>query len=173
MAYKLIALLVAAAACCCLLVGVSAFPNGAPPGSCRTMQPSHRSQPSDEPSPFVVTFQTQNNGYRAHDQIDVTISSTNTSLLFKGFLLAAKAVSGPNAGEVVGTFVTPSRRSLMARACNGKMVTQSVNRPVNSITATWRAPYRSAGPVIFHATVVEKFLRYWVDVKSEQLNALQ
>jgi hypothetical protein len=131
------------------------------------MSPSHRSTPQSTPAPFNITVRA--NGYSPYDQIDVTISATQPDVTFKGFLLAAKSTDG---SEIVGSFVTPARHALMTRACSGKMMTQSINRPVTSITAKWRAPYRSSGPVVFHATVVEKFLRYWEDVQSAPLNAL-
>jgi hypothetical protein len=154
-------------ACCLTWGGVCGFPTGAPASSCRTMIPSHRSSAQTDPAPFNITVHA--NGYSPYNQIDVTIRATQPDVTFKGFLLVAKSADGR---DIVGSFVTPARHSLMSRVCDGKMMTQSINRPVTSITAKWRAPYRSSGPVVFHATVVEKFSRFWVDVQSAPLNAL-
>jgi hypothetical protein len=131
------------------------------------MSPSHRFPAQSTPAPFNITVRA--NGYSPYDQIDVTISATQPDVTFKGFLLAAKS---PDGRDIIGSFVTPARHSLMSRVCNGNMMTQSINRPVTSVTAKWRAPYRSSGPVVFYATVVEKFSRFWEGVQSLPLNAL-
>jgi hypothetical protein len=143
------------------------YHTGAPSSSCRNMLPAHGYEASSEPSPYVITVHA--NSYGPLDQIEVTIHSSLPNATFKGFLLTAKAVSGSSAGQMVGTFITPARHTLMNRACDRKAVTHSIHRVRSTVTAKWRAPYRPVGPVVFHASVVQRMSLYWVDVQSTPL----
>lgn len=146
-----------------------AFSTGPPSSVCRTMMPSHLEEPSTDQSPYVVTFNRRSQ-QSSRQSFNVTISSPSGST-FKGFLLQARKARGQNAGRVVGTFVSPPRRSPMKLVCNSKAVSHRIARRQNSITATWRAPLTATDEqIIFTATVVQTYRNFWVNVTSQLLD---
>lgn len=149
--------------------GGDAYSTGPPSSACRTMMPSHRAQPSSDPSPYVVAFSRRSQP-SSQRYVDVTISSPDGVSTFKGFMLEAKKATGRNAGQVVGTFNNPPRFSAMQLACNRRAMSHSNRRVQNSITATWRAPRPATDQVLFTATVVQSFSSFWTNITSELLD---
>ncbi|XP_017269548.1 putative ferric-chelate reductase 1 isoform X2 [Kryptolebias marmoratus] len=135
--------------------------------SCVDMKPHHGGQsPQTGPAPFTVT--TEQNNYTQGDEIKVTLQSTG-STPFVGFLLQARESGGL---LPVGSFVVTTNVAQLLN-CNQKTnsaVSHTSNSPKYDIQVTWKPEAsKDIKSIQFHATFVQNYQTFWVDVGSPVL----
>lgn len=68
---------------------VYSYPGGAPEQACETLLPEHMSEPpQEEPSPYII--EVDNNNVNGGDVLKITITSTDETIDFKGFIIQAR-----------------------------------------------------------------------------------
>ncbi|XP_053268344.1 putative ferric-chelate reductase 1 isoform X2 [Pleuronectes platessa] len=132
--------------------------------SCKDMQPHHSGlSPQTEPAPFTIT--TDHSSYRLGEEVKVQLLALG-SAPFIGFLLQAREVGGQSP---VGSFeLTPGAAQLLI--CNQRpnsAVSHRSDSIKTSILVTWRSEAsRDGKPIQFHASFVQNYKTFWVDVTS-------
>jgi len=149
----------------------SAFSTGAPLSACDgAMLPRHGFEPQvgDPPVELVMDQYT----IISDQYLRVTIRSKRA---FKGFLIRAESDSAQH----VGTWYVPyledtaylSESSYLH--CGGKMQSAVTHSGRTStmfvVSLQWKPPEKYHGWVSFHATVVENYQVFWINVKSAPL----
>ncbi|XP_040922012.1 putative ferric-chelate reductase 1 [Toxotes jaculatrix] len=143
---------------------VRCYGSGQVTASCDSMQPRHSGlSPQTKPAPFTIT--TDHSSYRLGEEIKVQLQAVG-STSFTGFLLQAREVGGQSP---VGFF------TLTAGAAQLLICSQTPNSAVShrspsvktSIQVTWRSETSRYGkPIQFHASFVQNYRTFWVDVTS-------
>ncbi|XP_039982164.1 putative ferric-chelate reductase 1 isoform X1 [Xiphias gladius] len=148
----------------CVAPVIWCYSSGQVMDSCENMQPHHSYlSPQIEPAPFTIT--TDNSNDRLGEEVKVQLQALG-STPFIGFLLQAREVGGLSP---VGTF------TLTAGAAQLLICSQRPNSAVShrsqsvktSIQVTWRSEVsRDRKPIQFHASFVQNYWTFWVDVTS-------
>ncbi|KAM9337587.1 putative ferric-chelate reductase 1 [Symphorus nematophorus] len=135
--------------------------------SCEDMRPHHSGlSPQTEPAPFTIT--TDLGSYRPGEEVKVQLQAP-ASTPFIGFLLQAREVGG---WSPVGSFV------LMAGATQLLTCSQRPDSAVSHrsesaktfIQVIWRSEASAEQkPIQFHASFVQNYRTFWVDVTSPAL----
>ncbi|XP_078147573.1 putative ferric-chelate reductase 1 isoform X2 [Centroberyx gerrardi] len=150
----------------CVAPAVRCYSSGQVTGSCDDMLPRHSgNSPQTNPAPFTVTA--DRSSYRDGEEITVLLQAPS-STPFTGFLLQAREVGG----SPLGSFsLTGGAAQLLT--CNQKpnsVVSHTSESAKTSIQVTWRAAAsEDAKPIQFHASFVQDFRTFWVEVKSPSL----
>ncbi|XP_070709189.1 putative ferric-chelate reductase 1 [Pempheris klunzingeri] len=149
----------------CVAPVVWCYSSGQVMDSCGDLRPHHSGlSPQAEAAPFTVT--TDHSSYWPGQRLKVQLQAP-ASIPFTGFLLQARELGGQSP---VGSF------SLSAGAAQLLTCSQRPNSSVShrsesaktSIHVTWRSE-ADAGPIQFHASFVQNYKTFWVDVKSPVL----
>ncbi|CAO1330498.1 unnamed protein product [Diamesa serratosioi] len=139
------------------------FPDGAPESQCQAMTPNHGYPPQQTKSPFVVEPDANIVGQGQILQIKI-ISSSLLHNDFKGFMIQARTVTN----QIVGQFKVDENELVIARNCGTENSTATHSSFVlkSIMILEWKAPEDFVGKVNFHATVVESFTTFWINVNS-------
>ncbi|XP_032230076.1 putative ferric-chelate reductase 1 isoform X2 [Nematostella vectensis] len=145
-----------------------AFPDYPPTTTCQELTPKHGSHtPRTEPSPYSITVTP--GSYTPGSEVSVAINGISH---FKGFIMQARQAGHSGPPYPIGTFNSPLPAFTQKIWCSGgdygNTVGHNHSKGYNftSVTLKWRAPDKAAGNIIFWASVVETFDRFWVDLKS-------
>ncbi|XP_041371112.1 poly(A) polymerase-like [Gigantopelta aegis] len=100
--------------------------------------------------------------------ISVTLKASSIADAFKGFLVEARrADPSQDTDEIIGLF-TPVQNSKaicgVHPVSNG--LTHDSPQQKLSLTFKWTAPTDPDAPIVFRATFVQSFRKYWVDIRS-------
>ncbi|XP_054754126.2 putative defense protein 3 [Lytechinus pictus] len=147
---------------------VTAYPSGAPAGTCTTLTPGHRDnnntmiQPQTGQSPYVITIDKKM--YSPSEMLKVTITGQS----FKGILLQARRSSD---NTVIGTFSDPPANTKPLECTSaGDSITHSSRDEKSSGTQfTWTAPSSDVGNITFIATVVQEYNVFWTNLLSQEV----
>ncbi|GJQ82659.1 hypothetical protein Trydic_g19676 [Trypoxylus dichotomus] len=145
-----------------ILSSADAYSSGAPEKVCYTMMPNHAGGilPQSSKPPFSVTAIPNNLGML------VTIHTPETP--FEGFMLQAKTPQG----AIVGTF-DPIENFAHTMNCAGSsdnsLTHTSANQKEN-LKIQWHAKDYE-GPIVFNATVAQRYDTFWVGVESAEVQA--
>ncbi|XP_051266205.1 putative ferric-chelate reductase 1 isoform X2 [Dicentrarchus labrax] len=151
----------------CVAPVVQCYGSGRVMESCGDMQPHHDGlSPQTGPAPFTVT--TDRSHYRLGEAVTVQLQAPS-STRFTGFLLQAREVGGESA---VGSFA-PTAAAVQRLTCSQKpnsAVSHTSASVKTSIQVTWisEAP-GDPKPIQFHASFVQNYWTFWVDVRSPAL----
>lgn len=161
----------AAAALVALLAAVTAYPNGAPSGSCGDLVPGHPSSPQDGRPPFSVTPSSQRT---QEGRVRVMLTSPQ-DLGFTGFMLVAKALGADDGAHSIGHFSSlPDEASALACGKAARSgATHNGKDPKKRLEFEWEAPDGFEGPIAFNATFVQDFATYWVGVQSPTVQVVR
>ncbi|XP_035515663.1 putative ferric-chelate reductase 1, partial [Morone saxatilis] len=151
----------------CVAPVVQCYGSGRVMESCGDMQPHHAGQsPQTGPAPFTIT--TDRSRYRLGEAVTVQLQAP-PSTRFIGFLLQAREVGGQSA---VGSFALTSA-AVQRLTCNQKpnsAVSHTSASVKTSIQVTWISEASAdPKPVQFHASFVQDYKTFWVDVKCPAL----
>ncbi|XP_046346278.2 putative ferric-chelate reductase 1 isoform X2 [Haliotis rufescens] len=155
-----------------LLFARSARPytKGAPEHACADMMPHHHDQPAAQTdSPFVLLLQKAT--YSPGEAVEVTLEG-RCEEQFKGFLLQAhRADPVYNTSDYIGSFITTAITSAVCENGDGvpRGLTQNETSPKSVVKATWTAPSTASGHVIFKASFVKNYSKFWVRINSAVL----
>ncbi|KAJ8314775.1 hypothetical protein KUTeg_006925 [Tegillarca granosa] len=112
----------------CMVVGIKAYPNGAPESTCTSLIPSHGANAQSAPSPYTLdTTLTETN------IVQVSIRSAS---VYRGFILVGN--------EGSGMFTT-----IPTGAKSSRGVTHMSNSDKSNMTFTWTPPSTFCGNIAF------------------------
>ncbi|XP_068438416.1 putative ferric-chelate reductase 1 [Clinocottus analis] len=129
------------------------------------MRPFHSGlSPQTVPAPYTVT--TDHSSYRLGDEVKVQIRAAS-SKAFIGFLLQAREAGGRSP---VGSFTltTGGTQLLPCSQRPNSAVSHTSDSVKTSIQMTWRS--EDMKPIQFHASFVQNYRTFWVDVTSPAIN---
>ncbi|XP_063768738.1 putative ferric-chelate reductase 1 isoform X1 [Eleginops maclovinus] len=143
---------------------VRCYSSGQVEDSCEDMQPHHSGlSPQTEPAPYTVTA--DHSDYRLGEEVKVQLHAP-ASTPFIGFLLQAREVGSRS---TVGTFTLGAGTAQLI-TCDQRPNSSVSHRSTSlktSIQVTWRSEASgNAKPIKFHASFVQNYRIFWVDVKS-------
>ncbi|XP_067939149.1 putative ferric-chelate reductase 1 [Watersipora subatra] len=153
----------------CLLAGVHATSDGALDGSCTNanMAPGHgTNNAAGQESPYGITLSADQ--YSAGGSIVVTLQGSES---FKGFLVMALPADNSQ-GSPVGSFeaLNSTQANLVKPLCtDDKGMTHTIafkESNHDKIELKWNAPSSLAGNLIFYATFVKEYSRFWIKLPS-------
>ncbi|XP_029385533.1 putative ferric-chelate reductase 1 [Echeneis naucrates] len=148
----------------CAAPVVRCFSSGLVTGSCVDMLPNHSGlSPQTDPAPFSVT--TDHSNYTHGEEVKVHLQALG-SKSFTGFLLQAREEGGQSP---VGSFslTTEAAQLLLCSQRPNSAVSHRSESVKMSIQAIWRADAKGDGkPIQFHASFVQSYKIFWVNVKS-------
>ncbi|XP_078136990.1 putative ferric-chelate reductase 1 isoform X1 [Sander vitreus] len=149
----------------CVAPLVRGYPSGLVTDSCVDLLPHHSGQsPQTKPAPFTVAM--DRSSYKLGDPVKVTLQASTSP--FTGFLLEAREVGGLSP---VGSFsMVPANAQLLT--CSQKTnsaVAHNSGSTKTSIQVTWTLASGNAKNIQFHASFVQNFNTFWVDVTSPAL----
>ncbi|XP_044033181.1 putative ferric-chelate reductase 1 [Siniperca chuatsi] len=151
----------------CVAPVVRCYSSGQVMDSCEDMRPHHSGlSPQTEPAAFIVT--TDHSSYRLGEEVKVQLQAP-ASTPFIGFLLEAREVGGQSP---VGSFVltTGAAQLLTCSWRPNSAVSHRSESVKTSIQVTWRSEATAdAKPIQFHASFVQNYRTFWVDVTSPAL----
>ncbi|CAG5895661.1 unnamed protein product [Menidia menidia] len=156
-----------------LLVLLCAFPvvwcysSGLIMDSCGDLLPHHSGlRPQTGPSPYTVT--TEHSSYRPGEEVKVMLQGPASSP-FIGFLLQARVVGD---SFPVGWFslISTAAQLLTCHHRSNASVSHRSNSAKNSIQVAWKSePSGDIKAVTFHASFVQNYQVFWVNVTSPSL----
>ncbi|CAH2311748.1 Hypothetical predicted protein [Pelobates cultripes] len=151
-----------------LFAHVTCYSSGLVTVACDTMLPRHGNNSVQTTVP-PYTVSASNYSFSPGDNITVTLKA-NSDIVFKGFFLQARTVSGNN---TVGYF-TVTNSTIQTLDCGGTVKsavshTSSINK--SSISVLWTAPF-TAENVHFRATFVQSRSVFWAEVESPVLTMM-
>ncbi|XP_033097528.1 fibropellin-1-like isoform X2 [Anneissia japonica] len=141
---------------------------GANTGACANLTPRHGSfsaQTSTSPWGIFVGGPS----YTPGQPFSVTVQSTG-SQQYKGLLLQARPVGTIAPVGTWTTNVADTQQMTCSNANDGITHSNNFLKPLTS-TFIWLPPSTSVGSVQFHATFVESYSTFWVDVVSSVVTA--
>ncbi|XP_034427706.1 putative ferric-chelate reductase 1 isoform X1 [Hippoglossus hippoglossus] len=148
----------------CIAPVVCCYSSGQIMDSCKDMQPHHSGlRPQTEPAPYTIT--TDHSSYKLGEEVKVQLLALG-SAPFIGFLLQAREVGGQSP---VGSFeLTPGAAQLLICSQRPNSAVSHRSESVKtSIWVTWRSEAsRDGKPIQFHASFVQNYRTFWVDVTS-------
>ncbi|XP_002128377.2 putative defense protein 3 [Ciona intestinalis] len=144
----------------------SAYPGGAPDGSCGHMTPAHGSPASNlNQSPFYLNVSATS--YLPGEKITVTVLSSGAN--FKGMFLQARGEDSPN--NAIGWWEKPNGTSFKQMKCAGNKnsaLTHTDGMPKAAQSRfVWIAPCNSTTDYRFYATIVQEYARFYVKIPSD------
>ncbi|XP_008290164.1 putative ferric-chelate reductase 1 [Stegastes partitus] len=146
---------------------VQCYSSGLVMDSCDDMQPHHNGlRPQTGPSPFTVT--TEHNSYGLGKEVKVQLQAP-ASTPFTGFLLQAREVGRRSP---VGSFATAAEatRLLTCSQIPASAVSHRSKSATTSIQVRWRSEASGDMKAVqFHASFVQSYMTFWVDVTSPTL----
>ncbi|XP_038127903.1 putative ferric-chelate reductase 1 [Cyprinodon tularosa] len=145
------------------------FSSGLVSDSCVDMSPHHAGSPQTTASPFTVSV--KQSGFRPGEDVTVSLQAP-ASRPFMGFLLAAREPGGQSG---VGSFVvdSDSARLLTCFQRPKAAVSHTSDSTKTNIQVKWKPDsVGSIEAVQFHASFVESYKTFWVDVKSPVLSLI-
>ncbi|CAL4059793.1 unnamed protein product [Meganyctiphanes norvegica] len=139
----------------------SGFPDGAPIEACILPQPNRPNHAGTKPLPphlAPYSFTASSDSYAPGQPISVQISGGP----FKGFFVQARdAITN----DWIGEWVQQDNNKVFPE-CSA--VTHTHPGSKNKVSLTWRAPHGAgSGKVYFIGTILEKYDRYWSDMKAQ------
>lgn len=145
---------------------LDSYPTGAPEGACTEMIPGHAPTTTSGSPPYTINITSTQ--YTPGSTIQGILYST-TGVLFRGFLLQARAVNDVTK-ETLGTFV--GNQTITQNVCgkdNKHGLTHVNSRHKSNISFTWTAPDVDVGDIHFRLTIVESFepSRFWLEIYSD------
>ncbi|XP_029935334.1 putative ferric-chelate reductase 1 [Myripristis murdjan] len=151
----------------CAAPAARCYSSGQVTGSCADLRPHHSGiSPQTNPAPFTVTA--DRSRYRDGEEVTVRLQAPS-STPFTGFLLQAREVGG---ASPLGSFSLAGGGAQLL-TCNQRSnsaVSHTSESAKTSIQVTWRATASEDAKLIqFHASFVQNFRTFWVDVRSPSL----
>ncbi|XP_046567081.1 putative ferric-chelate reductase 1 isoform X2 [Haliotis rubra] len=146
-----------------------AYTKGAPERACADMMPRHHTPAQTTDSPFVVLL--EKHTYSPGETVEVTLEG-RCGEQFEGFLLQARRADPVyNTSVYIGSFIQTATTSPVCENGDGvpRGLTQTEKSPKSIVKATWRAPSKAAGHVIFKASFVKDYKTFWVRINSAVL----
>ncbi|ESN96447.1 hypothetical protein HELRODRAFT_163508 [Helobdella robusta] len=133
----------------CGLVGVVAFPSGAPETACGNLSPSHGVSvfPQTSNSPYLISVIPLGS---SNFRINITSSDIIAGLMLEAF--------NSNNGVVVGVFTNFDTNTKYI--CSNAAVTHSQKLAVSSLTFLWNSN-AFKGPFYMKGTVVKNYTTFW------------
>nr|XP_015830017.2 putative ferric-chelate reductase 1 [Nothobranchius furzeri] len=150
----------------CAVSRVWGYPSGKVTGSCSDLTPQHSRLARTTQSPYTVT--TDKSSYGLGEQVTVYLKTSGTP--FTGFLLEAREAGS---STPVGSFVaTPSNtQGLTCSQRSNSALSHTSASSKTIIQATWQSdPSQNTNSIQFHASFVQSYNTFWVDVKSPVLS---
>ncbi|AWP21016.1 putative ferric-chelate reductase 1 [Scophthalmus maximus] len=151
----------------CVAPVVRCYGSGKVTDSCDDLRPRHAAlSPQTDPAPFTVAA--DRSGYRLGEEVKVQLQAPG-STPFMGFLLQAREVGGQSP---VGSFaLTAGAAQLLACGLRpNSAVSHRSESAKTSIRVSWRSDASGDGkPIQFHASFVQNYRTFWVDVTSRSL----
>ncbi|EFX80443.1 hypothetical protein DAPPUDRAFT_318636 [Daphnia pulex] len=143
-------------------------PDGAPIAACEDMVPDHFVMPQESVCPFTSKLAKEE--MWSNGTVEVTLEHDSDK--FKGFLMMAFDGTGSDSSPI-GTFSSDLKGMGKAIDCRKdgtkNAVTHKDRSLKNSVVATWTPPEDFDGTVVFKATFVKSFDKYWVKQSSSTL----
>ncbi|KAF7652309.1 hypothetical protein LDENG_00098530, partial [Lucifuga dentata] len=154
-----------------LVVQVRCYSNGAITASCEDLRPGHsRINPQTEPAPFTVTA--DRSSFTPGQELIVNLQAS-ASTAFSGFLLQARE---EGSRTPLGSFTLPAGGAQLL-TCNqqpNSAVSHTSESPKTFIQLKWRSSTSGhTKPIQFHASFVQNFQTFWVDVRSAALTVTE
>ncbi|KAM9839424.1 putative ferric-chelate reductase 1 [Aulostomus maculatus] len=154
-----------------LAPAVRSYSSGQVTESCDDLRPHHSgSSPQRDTAPFTVT--TDRHSYRKGEEVTVQLQALG-STPFTGFLLQARELGG---WAPVGSF-TATTGAAQLLTCTSKpnsAVSHTSESLKTSIQVKWRAGAPEVTKLVqFHASFVQNYRTFWVDVTSPPLNVTE
>ncbi|XP_068248554.1 putative ferric-chelate reductase 1 homolog isoform X1 [Palaemon carinicauda] len=152
------------------LSGVMGYSRGAPDTACGHMIPGHgagTTQISSSPYTIAPGAATLEGGKR----MLVTLQTPDGVAGFEGFLVQAR--NADDESQVVGTFFTTDHSYITCGKGFNNAVTHTSNAKKPRVLLEWEAPSDYTGDVVFKATFVQEYEKFWVGVTSEKVTITQ
>ncbi|RVE59123.1 hypothetical protein OJAV_G00201370 [Oryzias javanicus] len=142
------------------------YPSGAVTSSCSNLTPQHRGSSQTGASPYTVTASSRS--YTAGQSVTVLLQASSGKS-FTGFLLEAREVGGQTP---VGSFsISSSDAQLLTCSSQPKSAVSHTSSSAKTIIqVTWQPSTSQVKDVEFHATFVQSYSVFWVDLKSLSLS---
>ncbi|KAF6718256.1 putative ferric-chelate reductase 1 [Oryzias melastigma] len=149
-----------------MVPAVWSYPSGAVTSSCSDLTPQHRGSSQTGASPYTVTTSTRS--YTAGQSVSVLLQASSGKS-FTGFLLEAREVGGQTP---VGSFsVSSSDAQLLTCSSQPKSAVSHTSASTKTqIRVTWQPSALQVKDIEFHATFVQSYSVFWVDLKSLSLS---
>ncbi|XP_041823449.1 putative ferric-chelate reductase 1 isoform X2 [Melanotaenia boesemani] len=142
------------------------YKTGLVTASCVNMQPNHPGNPQTGPSPYTVT--TDPSSFIPGQAVKVLLQAP-ASKPFTGFLLQARK---PGSNSPVGSFTATTGTQLLNCGSPSTAVSHTSDSAKTQIQVTWTStPSVNVDAVQFHATFVQSYSTYWVDVTTPVLKS--
>ncbi|XP_046651952.1 putative defense protein isoform X2 [Daphnia pulicaria] len=142
--------------------------DGAPIAACEDMTPEHFVMPQESVCPFTSKLAREE--MWSNGTVEVTLEHDSDE--FKGFFMMAFDGTGSDSSPI-GTFSSDLKGKGKAIDCRRdgtkNAVTHKDKSLKNSVVATWTPPEDFDGTVVFKATFVKSFDKYWVKQSSPTL----
>ncbi|XP_062297929.1 putative ferric-chelate reductase 1 [Scomber scombrus] len=151
----------------CVAPTVHCYSSGLVTASCADLRPRHNKlSPQTGPAPYTIT--TDRSSYRLGEEVTVKIQAPSSKPFF-GFLLQARQV-GLESPVGYFTLTTMAAQILTCSQRPSSAVSHNSVSAKTSIQVTWRSELSgNTKPVQFHASFVQNFKTFWVDVTSPAL----
>ncbi|XP_054621477.1 putative ferric-chelate reductase 1 isoform X2 [Dunckerocampus dactyliophorus] len=152
----------------CLAPTVWCYTSGQVAASCESLQPQHSGlHPQAHPAPFRITTHRRKHKFREEVTVDLQAPGSKA---FMGFLLQAQVLGE---SDPVGSFrlTTNDAQLLNCSHKPNSAVSHTSQSPKTSIQVIWTSGSSgNAKPIEFHASFVQNYGTFWVDVISATLN---
>lgn len=153
----------------------SAFcrPDGAPVEACTQLIPQHPPNvPMAGSGPFTLNVTIPSIGYIPGNGYEVTLSSDNPNVTFRGFVIQARTQPENN---LVGSFIIVDEQTRLQECqlsgedpvSTSGTITHTSRTNKTSVSLRWVAPSAGTGPITFIYSVVANYSTYWVRTGSE------
>ncbi|XP_068160696.1 putative ferric-chelate reductase 1 [Antennarius striatus] len=151
----------------CVSPVVRSYSSGQVTDSCENLKPQHSGlSPQTGPTPFQIT--TDHSSYGLGEKVKVHLLAP-ASKPFIGFLLQARAVG---TWSLLGSFILTGATA-QHLPCNQRPNSSVSHRsaaPKTSVGVMWKLEaIADAKPIQFHATFVQNYRTFWVNVTSRTL----
>lgn len=137
------------------------YPSGAPAEQCNLMTPNHDAAVSQQfnTSPYTISLSASTYGCKGREEINVTLSGTQT---FKGFLCQAR--TNVNVSTSSGILTANSNT---AKSICGSSITHTSSETKNSLSFQWKPA--SNENVVILCTLVQNKTIFWVKQPSAEI----
>ncbi|XP_047424435.1 putative ferric-chelate reductase 1 [Mugil cephalus] len=155
----------------CVFPVVKSYSSGGVTESCEDMHPHHGTKPQTSPSPFSIT--TDNTTYTPGQDVTVQLWAPD-STTFSGFLLQAREVGGQSVAVGKYYTITEDVQVLTCSKRPSSAVSHTSDSAKSYIEVTWRPEdSEHVKAVQFHASFVQNYTTFWVDVTSPALSLVK
>ncbi|KAK9732358.1 Reeler domain [Popillia japonica] len=145
-----------------IFTSTQAYSSGAPEKVCYTMMPNHGGGilPQDSDPPFSITAQPNNLG--------MLVTIHTPEFPFEGFLLQGRTPRG----DIVGTFdpIENFAKTMNCAGTSDNSLTHTSPNQKEDLKIQWH-PKDYVGPLVFNATIAQRYDTFWLGVQSQQLQA--